>query len=438
MKRLLMILLLIVLLLSGCGSVEQEPSAGDFHFYFPGGDPHEADGFVTMERIFGGEIPPLGELIRIYFSADVPQGGKPVIPVGWSFDSHGLQTDGLLILNFSGKTVAPIEESLALACMTRTFLQVGEIRRVKICPPGNREPMILGLDDLLVEDMGMFPREEIVLYFPDEQLRYLRRVTHMVDSVTEEEKSAYIMNRLLERTGESSPNTCIPRGTRLLDIQIENGVCTLDLSSEFVVDMPTDFRIARLAVYSIVNSLTELEGIQTVDIKVAHSPLEQIGLLDLSRGLQRDESFVTGNRGFDGSMYLYDVNSKLLVEVPVWIREDPDRSQEEQLLRTLLSYEEGAYFMRHSIPKGTNLLSVRMAEDTCVVDLTAEFINLSENYTSQKLSVRSIVATLSTLPHVNAVEILVEGNRPQYQATTLRDIRQPDPSWFAEPTPIFS
>ncbi len=436
MKRLLMILLLFAILLSGCATVEQEPGKGDFLFYFPGEDPHAGDGFVTMSRTFGETRPPLSELIQIYFSAVPPQGGKTVIPTGWSFDSHGSQTDGLLILNFSGKNVSPIEESLALACMTRTFLQVGEIRRVKICPPGDHEPMILGLDDLLLEDMGMFPGEEIVLYFPDEQLRYLRRVTHTVDFNTEE-KLAYIMNRLLERSGESAPNTCIPRGTRVLDIRVENGVCTLDLSSEFVVDMPADFRIARLAVYSIVNSLTELEEIQTVDIMVANSPLKQIGLLDLSYGLQRDESIISGSGGFDGSIYLYDVNSELLVEVPVWIREEPERSVEEQLMGALLSYDS-PHLLRHSIPRGTSLLSVRMAEDTCVVDLTAEFINLSQGYTSQKLAVRSIVATLSTLPHVNAVEILVEGNRPRYQYNGLRDIRQTDPTWFAESLQIFS
>jgi len=437
MKRLLMIILFLGILLCGCASVEPDTTEAGFLFYFPNEDPHVGNGFTTVERDFGDEIPPLGELIRIYFSTATPQGAKPVIPVGWSFASHGSQTDGLLILNFSGKSVSPIEESLALACMTRTFLQVGEIRRVKICPPGDRAPMILAADDMLLEDMGMFTREEIVLYFPDEQLRYLRRVTHTVDSDTETDKSAYIMNRLLERDGEAAPNTCIPRGTKVLDIVVENGVCTLDLSSEFVLDMPRDFRRARLAVYSIVNSLTELEEIQTVDIKVANSPLEQVGLLDLSHGLQRDESIITGNSGFDGSIYLYDVNTELLVEVPIWIREESEQPIEEQLVRALLNYES-IHLLQHSIPKGTALLSVRMAEDTCVVDLTAEFINLSEDYNSQKLAVHSIVATLSTLPQVNAVEILVEGNRPKYQVATLRDIRQVDPSWFAEPTPIFS
>jgi spore germination protein GerM len=437
MKRLLMIILFLGVLLCGCTTAETDPAESGFLFYFPNEDPHVGSGFTTVERDFGGEVPPLGELIRVYFSMATPQGARSAIPTGWSFASHGSQTDGLLILNFSGRTVSPIEESLALACMTRTFLQVSEIRRVKICPPGDREPMILAADDLLLEDMGMFTREEIVLYFPDEQLRYLRRVTHMVDADTETDKSAYIMNRLLEREGEAAPNTCIPRGTRLLDIEVENGVCILDLSSEFVRDMPRDFRTIRLAVYSIVNSLTELEEIQTVDIKVANSPLEQLGLLDLSHGLQRDESMITGNNGFDGSIYLYDVNTKLLVEVPIWIRGETEQPMEEQLVRALLNYES-IHLLRHSIPKGTSLLSVRMAEDTCVVDLTAEFINLSEDDISQKLAVRSIVATLSTLPGVNAVEILVEGNRPRYWVASLRDIRQVDPSWFAEPTLIFS
>ncbi len=434
MKRLLSILLLAGLLLAGCGPVEQETSREGFLFYFPGEDPHKADGFVTVPGSFGETVPPLVELIRIYFSASVPPEGRSVIPAGWSFDSHGSQTDGLLILNFSGKSVSPIEESLALACMTRTFLQVEEIRRVKICPPGGREPMILSGDDLLLEDMGMFPREEIALYFPDEQLRYLRRVTHMVDSVTEEEKPAYILNRLLDREGEATPNTCIPQGTRLLDIQVENGVCTLDLSSEFVIDMPNDFRTVRLAVYSIVNSLTELEEIQTVDIMVAHSPLEKIGLLDLGQGLQRDVTFVSDSGGFEGSIYLYDVGSELLVEVPLWIRKEPDKSVEEQLLGALLRYE-GKHLVRHSIPEGTALLSVHVAEDTCVVDLTAEFTDLSESFDAQKLAVRSIIATLSTLSHIHGVEILVEGNR---LADPLREVRQTDPSWFAEPVPIFS
>lgn len=428
MKRLISMLLLISLLLSGCGSTEDTTETGNFIFYYPTTDPHGEEASTVVETSFEGELPSWEELLTLYFSAELPSGGLSPIPEGWELSSYELR-NGQLTMTFRGKTVAAIRESQTLAALTRTFCQLEEVHRVRLCPPGDRDPLLLSENDLLLEDMGMFPREELVLYFPDEEMRYLRRETFMVDSLTEEEKPGYIISRLLEGTGEV--HSCIPQGTRLLDIQVENGVCTVDLSSEFAENMPKPFRVARLAVYSIVNSLTELEGISMVDIHVAHSSVEQLGYLDLSKGLRKDEMLLTFGNGYDGSIYPYDMDSELLVEIPVWIREDGEQSLEEQVLRALLEYE-GDHFACHSIPKGTSVLSVRMAENTCVVDLTAEFTELTQNPKSQRLAVYSIVATLSALPHVDAVEILVEGNRPQYLTYKLREIRTAEADWFAE------
>ncbi len=422
--------MLLSLLLCGCGSVEKTGKEGDFSFYFPSEDPYGAEKFLSVEKTFGEERPNLEELLSMYFSTEVPEGGKPLLPQGWKMSSYELQ-GGQLTVYFTGKDASYIEESQTIACLTRTFSQLEDVHRVKLCPPGDREPLLLSDNDLLLEDMGMFPREELVLYLPDEEFRYLHRETFVVDSLAEEEKPAYIINRLLEGSGTGEVHSCIPAGTKLLGIQVENGVCTVDLSSEFAREMPQQFHIARLAVYSIVNSLTELDGIRTVDIHVAHSSMEQLRYMDLSKGLQRDESLFAGSNGYDGSIYPYAMDSHLLVEVPVWIREDPAYSLEEQLIRALLDYE-GEHFVCHSIPEGTDLLSVRMAENTCVVDLTAEFTDLTANPRSQRLAVYSIVATLSTLPYVEAVEILVEGNRPQYHTNMFREIRTVESKWFAE------
>ena len=428
MKRILAVLLLMSLLLCSCGTQTGEKGEG-FLFYFPPEDPYGGTDFPTVEIEFGEEIPSVDALLSMYFSQEPPEGGRPLIPRGWSLSSFELQTGGLLELYFSGQSASAAEESLALACITRTFAQTGEVGRVKLCPPGEREPLLLSVNDLVLEDMGMFPREELVLYFPDENMRYLQRETRMVDSIKEEDKPAYIVDCLLEEAGTGKFHGCIPAGTRRLDVHVENGVCTVDLSSEFARNMPTEFRTACLAVYSIVNSLTELDGIRTVDIHVAHSSLEQLGLLDLSKGLQRDESLFAGNSGYDGSIYPYAEESELLVEVPVWLSGESELTLEEQLIRALLDYE-GEHMVRHSIPEDTSLLYTRMAEDTCVVDLTAAFTDKATDRRSQELAVRSIVATLSSLPHVKAVEILVEGNRPQYYDDALGDVRTGEESWF--------
>lgn len=432
MKRIISMLLLISLLLCGCGDQKIEDKKG-FLFYFPPEDPYGGEDFPVVEKNFGQILPQIDELISMYFSQEPPEEARAAIPKKWEFSSYELQSGGLLELRFSGGTATALEESLALACITRTFSQVRDIRRIKLCPPGGKEPLLLSVNDLLLKDMGMFPREELVLYFPGEKLRYLQRETRMVDSLAEEDKPDYILNCLLEEAAGKA-NGCIPAGTRLLESHVENGVCTVDLSSEFARNISDKYQTARLAVYSIVNSLTELEGIRTVDIHVAHSSLEQLGLLDLSNGLQRDESLFAGSSGYDGSIYPYAVDSELLVEVPVWLPENSDFTLEEQLVRTLLDYE-GDHMICHSIPEETSLLYTRMAEDTCVVDLTAAFTDRVTDKRSQLLAVRSIVATLSSLPHVKAVEILVEGNRPQYYNDyndVLGDVRTVAEDWFRE------
>lgn len=433
MKRVIPIILLISLLLCGCGGGATETPKG-FLFYFPPEDPYAGTNFPHVEADFGEEIPTMDKLIPMYFSKNPPKGAKSVLPGAWSFSGYELQTGGLLVLHFSGGKAAALEESLALACITQTFSQVADVRRIKLCPPGNGEPMILSVNDLLLEDNGMFPSEELVLYFPDDQMRYLQRETRLVDSLTEEDKPQYILNCLLEEAGAGKGHGCIPAGTKLLETRVENGVCTVDLSTEFVKNMPDKFQTARLAVYSIVNSLTELEGIRTVDIKVAHSSLEQLDLLDLSKGLQRDETLFAGSNGYDGSIYPYAVDSELLVEVPVWLPGNSEIPVEEQLARALLDYR-GEHMVRQSIPEDTSILYVRMAEDTCVVDLSAAFTDRIMDDRSQMLAVRSLIATLSSLPHVEAVEILVEGNRPQYYRDyhdTLGDLRTVSEDWFRD------
>ena len=433
MKRVVAMILLIGLLLCGCGGQRVE-TEGDFLFYFPPEDPYGGEDFPTAAKTFGENIPSMDELFSLYFSQEIPENGKGIVPKSWSFSGYELQTGGLLVVHFSGSKVSSLEESLTLACLTRTFSQIEDVRRVKLCPPGGSEPLLLSVNDLLLEDMGMFPREELVLYFPDEKMRYLQRETRMVDSLAEEDKPAYILSCLLEEATAGKGHGCIPEGTKLLDIDVENGVCIVDLSSEFVKYMPEKFRTAQLAVYSIVNSLTELEGIRTVDIKVAHSSLEQPGLLDLSKGLQRDESLFATGSGYDGSIYPYAVDDELLVEVPVWLPGNSELPIEEQLIRALLDYE-GDSMVRQSVPGDTSVLYARMAEDTCVVDLTSAFTDRVVDYRSQELAVRSIIATLSSLPHVKAVEILVEGNRPQYYRDyrdVLGDIRTVSEDWFRE------
>ena len=130
----------------------------------------------------------------------------------------------------------------------------------------------------------------LVLYFSNELGTKLVEETRDV-TPTSETASATVWALI---AGPAGPNRqTIPRGTRLNDIRIEKGTATIDLSREFVDGLPGGSLGERLAVYSIVNSLTELSTIEEVEILVSGRKVDAIGgHLDLSGALTREESLL--------------------------------------------------------------------------------------------------------------------------------------------------
>ncbi|GAE87569.1 GerMN domain-containing protein [Acetivibrio straminisolvens] len=60
----------------------------------------------------------------------------------------------------------------------------------------------------------------------------------------------------------------IPNGTKLLSASTEGGICTLDLSKEFVDNSPGGSAGELMTLYSIINTMTELPGIDKVQFLI--------------------------------------------------------------------------------------------------------------------------------------------------------------------------
>ena len=161
---------------------------------------------------------------------------------------------------------------------------------MSILRSGDGAADVLAAKDILLRDNGMEEQEEeLVLYVPDEAQRYLVRETQTVAAMNAADRPAEIVRRLLALPESES---AIPEGTALRSVSVENGVCTVDLSSQFLTGMPRSWNTERLAVYAIVNSLTELPQIQTVDLWIAGAPVERLYVLELENGLARDERMI--------------------------------------------------------------------------------------------------------------------------------------------------
>ncbi len=433
MKRIIPLLFAALLLLWGCSSESATGSGTPFVFYYPALSPSTQGTFVAYTEYYSEGLPEPEALLQQFLQHAPPEQAAEPIPPSWRLKDSQWLEDGTLQLQFFGSAASPIQESTATACLTKTFTQLESVQRIQCFAPGRSEAIVLSQDDLLWEDTGMLPqKDQIVLYFPDEELRYLLRETKTVEAMEASKKHDYIMEQLLSAPDTEGKRSCIPPGTRLLDAHVSNGLCTVDLSAEFSENMPADFATEWLAVYSIVNTMTELEEIHSVEILVEHRPLERLSLLELGESIRRNDSVLYHDGDFmDATIYPGVSSRKLLVPLPCLIPLEESLSQEEQLIQALLSFE-GRHGIETSIPTGTKLYTVQTIDGTCIVDLTEEFLVNSPDEHSEEMAVYSIVATLGKLPGIQSVEILVEGIPPAFQNETLPDIHTVDDAWFSQ------
>ena len=280
-RRFLALLLAALLLLTACARQEAPEREGDRLFVL-------LSGRVTLRR---GRRAPHSRPGRP--ARDAAGRGRGLsglraagrrgraVPDAWTLHAVSQESDTLLV-SFSGSPVSALERSLSCCCLAKTLLQLDGVRRVSITDPSGEAARVFADGDIQLTDTGMLPQQETVtLYLPDEQLRYLNRETRTVEAMAASEKPRFIVEQLLS-------SACIPAGTRLLNISVENGICTVDLSSEFSEGLQGGFSAERMTVYALVDSLTELSEISSVDFWVAGAPVQTLHRMDLTRGVTRD------------------------------------------------------------------------------------------------------------------------------------------------------
>lgn len=125
------------------------------------------------------------------------------------------------------------------------------------------------------------------LYLPDEGRGGLSPVSVEVFDDGSLGSAEMVVTELLEALGNGMEDT------RLLSVDIEDGLCRLDLSEEFYGAEPTERFEGMLLVYSIVNSLCRLNGIDEVAVSVEGYAVESYGGFATRWPLKSNENIVT-------------------------------------------------------------------------------------------------------------------------------------------------
>ena len=219
-----------------------------------------------------------------------------------------------------------------------------------------------------------------------------------------------MLEELLRGPNNGELQSAIPEGTRLLSCTTSGGVCTVDLSSEFYTGRPDTALGERLAVYSIVDSLTAIAAVESVRLSVEGTLLEEYVFLPLDAALTRYEEAigpVSAPKGeFDADLYLALPGLTGVAPLPFRVSQADYESRAEAVLARLLSAAEPGY--PALFPSNAAVSGVSVRDYVCTVDLSEGFFaSIPED--ERAVAVESMSATLCSLDEIRSVRFTIGG-----------------------------
>lgn len=227
---------------------------------------------------------------------------SPVIPENVNILSSEITQDAILKINFSQdyNKMNEVEEIFFISGLVWTMTELPHIENLIIyvdgqpITKGNGEPMLILNRKNIVLNPTISPDkiepEEVILYFSDEEELTLVPEIRKIQVKQSKTLETQIVEQLILGPKDESNFATIPSETKIRNIKTEDGICYVDLSSDFINKQTGGSTSEVFAIYSIVNSLTELQQVNKVQFLIEGEKVSDYkGNLDISKPLAKKE-----------------------------------------------------------------------------------------------------------------------------------------------------
>lgn len=149
-------------------------------------------------------------------------------------------------------------------------------------------------ENIIEEAVSSDETEKLLVYFPRlPDIRFTAEEIELESNISKEEKIRLIINRLIEGSEKANLIDVIPRGSKLNNVYIKENIAFIDFSKEFVENHPGGSLGEYNTIYSIVNSLTEINGIEQVVFLIdGERQTAYKGHTQFDIPIQRDETMI--------------------------------------------------------------------------------------------------------------------------------------------------
>lgn len=281
-KSCLILLLLVMALLCGCGSKPAvENGKREIRFYYLSSDAKSPSGDLLSAEtrpVYKSELTP-AMLLGLYLKGS-QTGLRSAFPTGAGFES--IEISGTICtvnLDENASKIDGFSRTLAVSCLTNTLTQIPTVSGIRVHFYGDAalEPNspIFRDKDFLLEDVSVYtPETEIALYYLDAETQTLKRESRTIMYHNRSELPEILMRELLKVPKLPNLVSAVPEGTSLASVSLSNRVCDVTFSKYFA-NCDVDEVTARNAVLSVVNTLCQLPEVDSVKLHIkAVSDLE--------------------------------------------------------------------------------------------------------------------------------------------------------------------
>ena len=437
MKRIVCLLLMLALL-CGCarlGLVRQDTGVS-FYYRSTEGDYFSSLGAMGIEhRTLREDQTSISAMMKLYLGGPVDPELACPFPKGMKLIRSQLTSREItLVFDDSLASLTGVGLRLACACIARTVSEYGGyetvvIRAEHLSLDGEKSLTVHPASLVLEDRSAGQPNALVQLFFADAQGRYLIEEQRSAPVEEEQELPAFILHALIEGPQTESLGATIPKGTMLLNVSVVDRICLVNFSAEFLQNRPRNGMDERMTVFSVVNSLTQLEDVDSVEILVEGSSVERYYELSLDRELVRDEDMIGPVRGgvgeIDATLFLCLEDGERLTACPMRVQETADQGLAAAVMGSLCTFapRNGYYSPAQGL---IELHSVQQNNG----DLRIEYTTTERIEDTQRLLLlRSILATAYALPDINHVELIENGASLDLSG----DSWTPADDWYLEP-----
>ena len=186
--------------------------------------------------------------------------------------------DGILTLDFSEEylEISKDEEVLIRAAVVLTLTQIESVDYVAFTVNDSaltrRDGTIIGnmqatdFVDNYGSDNNIVFSTRFILYYGNEDSSNLKECDVMENYTGEESKEEFIVKRLIEGPDEKGYNRIFSKDIKLISVMTTDNICYVNFDSNFLTEQIVGS--PELAIYSIVNSLSELNYVHKVQMMV--------------------------------------------------------------------------------------------------------------------------------------------------------------------------